>query len=244
MIDIHSHLDICEDCESMIERAKKMKILTCGVDVKTNRKVLEIAEKFPNVFACLGVYPTDALKMSEDEIAREIKFIRKNKDKILGIGEVGMDFKENGTRTLNKQKENLRKFVLLAKDLNKPIPIHSRRAEKETIELLEEIGYNKIIMHCFNGNMKLVQKIIDNGWSLSIPTCVKHSQHFQKVIEMTPIEQLFCETDSPFLHPDKGFPNEPANVIESYKKISEIKDLGLKEVEKKIDNNFEGMFLR
>ena len=242
MIDIHSHLDICEDYEAMIERAKKFKILTCGVDVNSNRKALEIADKFDNVFACLGIYPTDALKISDDDIARELKFIRKNKEKIIAIGEVGMDLKESGIGTLTRQKETLKKFVLLAKDLNKPVIIHSRKAEKETIELLEEIEYDKILMHCFSGKIKLVKKIIENGWFLSIPTSVKNTLHFQEIIKLAPIEQLFCETDSPFLHPDKGFPNEPANVIESYKVIAEIKGLNLKEVEKQIENNFKNIF--
>jgi len=97
-------------------------------------------------------------------------------------------------------------------------------------------------MHCFSGNMNLVKRIIKNNWRLSIPANVKYSEHFQKIIEITPIENLFCETDSPFLHPDKKFPNEPANVIESYKKISEIKNLSLAEVEKKIEENYKRLF--
>jgi len=144
--------------------------------------------------------------------------------------------------TLEKQKKTFQKFINLARELNIPIVIHSRKAEAEAIELLEKSEYKKIIMHCFNGNLKLVKKIIENGWFLSIPTNVKHAEHFQKVIELTPIEQLFCETDSPFLHPDKKFPNEPANVVESYKKIAEIKKLSLKEVEKKIEENYKKLF--
>jgi len=74
---------------------------------------------------------------------------------------------------------------------------------------------------------------------LSIPTAVKNSEHFQKVVEIVPIENLLCETDSPYSHPDKKFPNEPANVVESYKMIAKIKGLGLNEVEEKIEKNFE-----
>src|SRR3990167_9969538 len=97
-------------------------------------------------------------------------------------------------------------------------------------------------MHCFSGNMNLVSRIINNNWSLSIPANVKHSEHFQKIVKETPIKQLFCETDSPYLHPDKKFPNEPSNVIESYKKISEIKNLSLAEVEKIIEGNYKKFF--
>ena len=90
--------------------------------------------------------------------------------------------------------------------------------------------------------MKLVKRVIENGWSFSIPANVKNSDHFQKVVEVVPIGQLFCETDTPFLHPDKKFPNEPKNVIESYKKIAEIKKISLEEVEKKIEGNFRRVF--
>ncbi len=217
-------------------------ILTCGTNSQTNQMAIALSEMYSEIKACLGIYPTDALKMSKDDFALELKFMRKNKDKFIAIGEVGLDLKENSERTIEKQKDNLKKFVELAKDLNKPIIIHSRKAELQAIEILEEIGYNKILMHCFSGKKKLVQRIIDNGWYLSIPTNVKFSKQFQEIIEITPIEQLFCETDSPFLHPDKDYPNEPANVIESYKKIAEIKDMKLKEIEKKIEENYHKVF--
>jgi len=261
-IDIHSHIDICKDIDVIIKNAKKqnVKILTAGTSSKSNREILKLKEKYPEINICLGIYPIDALKLSEKEKTRnffinsssgksqikeidsEIEFIKKNKEKISAIGEVGIDLKHAKEETLEIQKENLTKFVNLAKELDVPVVIHSRKAEKECIELLEKLNYNKIIMHCFSGNMKLVDKIIKNNWSLSIPANVKHSEHFQKIVEKTPIKQLFCETDSPFLHPDKKFPNEPSNVIESYKKISEIKKISLAEVERIIEGNYNELF--
>ncbi len=243
LIDIHSHLEMCKDLDSVVKNMRKNNVkfaLTCGIDIKSNREVLELSEKFPEIKACLGIFPTDCLKLTDEEIDSEIKFIKKNKDNIVAIGEVGLDLKDAGN--LEKQKENLGKFVLLAKELNIPVVIHSRKAESEAIEFLETFNYKKIIMHCFSGKLKLVKKIIENGWFLSIPTNVKNSEHFQKVIELTPIEQLFCETDSPYLHPDKLPNNEPANVIESYKKIAEIKNLNLEKVADKIWKNWERVF--
>ena len=245
-IDIHSHIDICKDIDTFIKNAKKknVKILTAGTSPKSNREILKLKIKYPEINICLGIYPIDALKISEKEIDSEIEFIKKNKEKISAIGEVGIDLKHAKEDSLETQKENLKKFGNLAKELDIPIIIHSRKAEKECIELLEKLNYNKIIMHCFSGNMKLVSRIINNNWNLSIPANVKHSEHFQKIVEKTPIKQLFCETDSPFLHPDKLRDNEPANVIESYKKISEIKKISLTEVEKKIEENYKRLFSR
>src|SRR3989344_4587740 len=244
LIDIHSHIDICKDIDAIIENSKKknVKILTAGTNPKSNKEILKLKIKYPEINICLGIYPTDALKLSEKEINSEIEFIKKNKEKISAIGEVGIDLKHAKEDSLETQKENLKRFVNLARELNIPVVIHSRKAEKECIELLEKLNYNKIIMHCFSGNMNLVDKIIKNNWNLSIPANVKHSEHFQKIVEVTPIENLFCETDSPFLHPDKLRDNEPSNVIESYKKISEIKNLPLVEVEKQIEENYKRLF--
>ena len=243
-IDIHSHIDICKKIDVLIKNAKKqnVKILTAGTSPKSNKEILKLKIKFTEIEIALGIYPTDALKLANLEIDSEIEFIRKNKEKISAIGEVGLDLKENSEQTLETQKENLTKFVSLARDLNVPVVIHSRKAENECINLLEKLKYDKIIMHCFNGNMKLVNRIINNSWYLSIPANVKHSEHFQKIVEKTPLKQLFCETDSPFLHPDKFRDNEPANVIESYKKISEIKKMPLIEVEKIIEENYKKLF--
>ncbi len=243
-IDTHSHIDLLKNYKQAIQNAKKenIKILTAGIDIKSNRKLLELKKQNPEIEICLGIYPTETLKLSDEEIDSEIEFIKKNKDKIIAIGEVGLDLKENSKETLEKQKENLSKFVELARELNKPVIIHSRKAEEECIEFLEKFNYNKIVMHCFSGNFKLVKKILENNWILTIPTSVKNSQHFQRVIEIAPIENLLCETDSPYLHPDKEFPNEPKNVIESYKKISEIKKISLKEVEKTLEKNYANFF--
>lgn len=243
-IDVHSHLDMCRKIDEIIENAKEKNILiiTYGVDPKSNRKNLELKKKYPEIKIALGIYPIEGLKLSEKEIDSEIEFIRKNKNKVSAIGEIGMDLKHVKKDSLDEQKKILGRFINLAKELNIPAVIHSRDAEEETINFLENFNYKRIVMHCFSGNMKLVKRIFNNGWSLSIPANVKYSGHFQKVVEITPIENLFCETDSPYLHPDRRFPNNPNNVIESYKKIAEIKKIMLKDAEKKIEENYKRIF--
>ncbi|PIN89562.1 deoxyribonuclease [Candidatus Pacearchaeota archaeon CG10_big_fil_rev_8_21_14_0_10_34_76] len=240
-IDVHCHLDMLKNIDEIIKNAKKKNvnvIVSAGVDIETNRKTLELSEKFQEVRACLGIYPDEALKMSDKEIDSEIEFINKNKEKVWGIGEVGMDFSGND-KDNEKQERVFEKFIELSKKLDKPIVVHSRKAEEECIEVLEKLKAKKVVMHYFSGRLKLVERIVNNGWMLSIPTAVKNSEHFQKVVEIVPIENLLCETDSPYSHPDKKFPNEPANVVESYKMIAKIKGLGLNEVEEKIEKNFE-----
>jgi TatD DNase family protein len=240
-IDVHCHLDRIEDVSGAVERAKKEKVkfISNGTDVKTNRQVLEFSGKY-GIMCALGIYPLDALKMSDSKIDEEIEFIRDNKNGIVAIGEVGMDFKERIEP--ERQEKIFRKFVKLSVEIGKPIIVHSRKAEIECIRVLEEEKATKVVMHCFSGKKGLVKKIQDNKWNFSIPASVKNSEHFQNIARETDLKQLLCETDSPFLHPDKERNNEPKFVIESYKKIAEVKGLSLKEVEKKIGENFKKIF--
>ncbi|MEM4259364.1 MAG: TatD family hydrolase [Candidatus Pacearchaeota archaeon] len=228
----------------IVERARKAGVrimVNSGINPERIKKTLELIGSFGEVKASLGIYPVEMLKMNEKEIKEQLNVIRKNKEKIIAVGEIGMDLKE--AQDAEQQKKNFRKLIKLAIELDKPIIVHSRKAEKECIDIIEEEGAKKVIMHCFSGNFKLVKRIIDNKWYMTIPTNITFSEHFQKVAKEVPIEQLFCETDSPFLHPAKGErDNEPANVVESYKKLAEIKGISLKECEEKIENNYKRLF--
>ncbi len=244
-IDAHCHLDYYEDqkIKEIVERAKKADvrtIITNGVNPRTNRKTLELAEKYPEVKPALGLYPIEAIALPENEINNELEFIKNSKNKIVAIGEVGLDFKE--TEEKEKQIQVFKKIIQLAQKINKPLIIHSRKAEAECISLLEEAKAKKVVMHCFSGKKSLLEKIKNNKWHISIPANITFSEHFQNAVKMFPIEQLLCETDSPFLHPFKEQNNEPANVIESYKKIAEINGLSLNKVERFIENNFNKLF--
>lgn len=250
LIDVHCHLDkLIEEgisADKAIKNAHKNGVevmIVNGTNPEQNKIILDLAKKHPEVKPALGIYPLDALKLSDKEIDNEIKFILENKEKVMAIGEVGLDLKEEELhKTLDKQKNNLTKFIELAIKLDKPIIIHSRKAELHTIELLEKLNVKKVIMHCFSGKMSLVERIAKNSWYLSIPANSHYSQQFQDVIKRIPIQNLLCETDTPYLHPLKEWPNEPANVIYSYKKIAEIKGIKIKEVEKEIEANFKKLF--
>ena len=265
-IDIHCHLDMCKEQDNVAVRAAKAEVLIIaqGVNPESNRKVLELAEKHENVLAALGIYPIDALAMSDKDIDSEIEFIRKNKDKVSAIGEVGIDHKEDQKHDVNsrvldaherlersrhlenwERQENIfRKFVKLSIDLDIPIIIHSRKAEEKIIEILEDMGCKKVIMHCFCGNKKLEARIIANKWYLTVPTTVTRTQQFQERARDSPLNQLFCETDAPYLHPDKGKEgeNEPALVIRAYQEIAKIRNISEKEVIEQIKNNFKALF--
>ncbi|HLF53808.1 MAG TPA: TatD family hydrolase [Candidatus Nanoarchaeia archaeon] len=242
-IDVHCHVDRCENIEATIKRAAKANvgiIVNNGINPETNRKTIELAKKHKEIKTAMGIYPVDGEEMDEKEFNSELEFIKKNAHIISAIGEVGLDLKIG--KNLERQKQNLAKFIELSKELKIPIIIHSRKAEKECIELLEKFDVKQVIMHCFSGNFNLVKRIMENGWTFSIPANITFSEHFQKVADLVPISQLLCETDSPYLHPRKERNNEPANVVESYKKIAEIKGLSLSETEQKLESNYNRLF--
>ena len=164
-IDIHCHLDYYKDeeIEEIVKQCIKDNVLivTTGVNPKANRRVMEIVNSYSQVKASLGMYPIDSLSLSDEEIEREHDFIFDNSDKIIAIGEVGMDFKESTSKEEHKKQEEIFEDIIeLAKEIDKPLIIHSRKAEKECIEILEKHKAKKVIMHCFNGNFSLIKRVI------------------------------------------------------------------------------------
>ncbi|MEK6845786.1 MAG: TatD family hydrolase, partial [Nanoarchaeota archaeon] len=166
------------------------------------------------------------------------------KDKIVGVGEIGMDFHWDAEHH-SQQEENFRKILRFALSIKKPVIIHSRKAEKECIGVLEQEIKNKeipVVMHCFSGNKKLIQRAAALGYYFSIPANIIKLQHFQILVEMVDINQLLTETDGPWLSPYPQGHNESAFVVEAIKKIAEIKKITEKEVADQIWQNYERVF--
>ncbi len=257
LIDVHCHLDSFfykEDIGKVMLNCKKQNciVIPAGITPDTNRNVLKLQEKYPDIiYPSLGIYPPDALKNEDNsdlvidyDIDKELKFIEKNADRIVAISEIGMDAKDGSD--FKKQEEIFRKAIELAIKLEKAVIVHSRKMEKQVIEILEEYSekhrYRNIVMHCFSGKHSLVKQVRENQWRFSIPTSAVRDGHFQKIIKETPIHLLLTETDSPFLSPFRGKKNEPVNVLETIKLISEIKRLPVDDVANIIMRNSRNTF--
>jgi len=250
-VDVHCHLDKTffeDDVDEVLKRAKEneVRVIPAGVDPETNKYVLELKGKYPDIiFPTIGIYPPDALTTETGEqknydVEEEIKFIKDNIKNINGIAEVGLDFKTDSNK--KEQEKIFRKMIEIAVKNDLPLVVHSRKAEAEVINILEEYDYRKIIMHCFGGKKSLIKKIRENQWYLSIPTTVVRDEHFKRIVKETPMNLLLTETDSPFLSPFKDKKNEPTFVIESVKKISEIKKLPLVDVANILYRNANYLF--
>ena len=264
LVDVHCHLthehfkDKLDEVLRRAENAGVRAIVCSGVNHPTNEEVLALAKKYPIIKASLGLYPLDVLGEIPAEAAdetgltrqtvpinleEEFKFILKNKAKIVSLGECGMDFQWDKVHH-QKQKENFEKIIAFAEKLNKPLIVHSRKAELECVEMLESSKLKKIIMHCFSGRKHLIKRVAEKGMFFSIPSNILRLQHFQMLTDLVDINQLLTETDAPWLSPYLEQKNEPAFVIESVKKIAEIKKIAFKEAEEQVWKNYLNVFER
>jgi len=236
MIDVHCHLeqkDYQEDRNEIIEKLKKelKAVITCcthPADFDLTMKMVNKYEGF--IFASSAIHPIYIKEITEKEIEIFLKKIEENKNKIVAIGETGLDFKIEEKEWQEKQKELFVKFIILSKDLNLPLVIHSRKAYAESIEVLEQYGAKKVLMHFFT-QRKLLPKIIKNGWSISVNTALLTSKDIKKIVRDLSLEKIMTETDSPWLGIN-GQRNDPTSVKFVIEKIAEIKKMKFEEVDK------------
>ncbi len=260
LVDVHAHLNhalFANDLDVVLSRAKEAgvrAVVVNGVNHATNQEVLELAKKYDIIKPALGLYPVDALGLTEPEgsglkrdekvdVDQTLDFIEKNKENIVAIGEVGLDYKLVQEPALLKQmKEVFQRIIELAKKLDKPLIVHSRNAEADVVEMLATSNCKKVVLHCFAGRKSVIKRAAELGFSFSVPPVVKRLQHFQTLIEMVNINQLLTETDAPWLGPIAGQRNEPANVLETIRIIAEIKKFAIEEVANNVWMNYQRLF--
>lgn len=237
LIDVHAHLDELKASDI----PKAVIIISNGTNPEANRKAIGISKSFSNVRYALGIYPSFAIKMNKAEVNKEIEFIRKQKP--IAIGEIGLDFTYPEKE---KQVAVFKKFIALAKRLNCPLIVHSRKAERQVVEILRSEDAKKAVLHCFSGSLNLAKEAEKLGFYFSIPAIILYSTHFQALARQTSLSRLLTETDSPYLSPIKGQikgkANNPRNVAVAVKKIAEIKGITEEECENIIFGNFQGLF--
>lgn len=200
--------------------------------------------------------------MDDDELEALVDFIGKNKEKICGIGEVGLDYKNTSDKILiDRQKRVFERMIGLSEKTKLPLMVHSRKAESEAFDMVKSSNTKNAVFHCFMGNLSVAKKISDAGHFVSVPTNVVFNSLVQEIAREIDINSLVVETDSPFLSPFRGkskdnpdskarlglsdltslhsLRNEPAFVVEAVKKIALLKKIKLEIAEEKIFANSE-----
>jgi TatD DNase family protein len=242
MIDIHAHLCFPEfdtDREEVVAEARKRMtaVIASSARYEEGLKVMELAEQHKGfVYASLGYHPSEG-----DAPEKILELVEKSRDKIVAVGEVGLDFhwvKEPEKREL--QKVWFLKFIELAGRIGKPLVIHSWDAEQECFELVKGSGLD-CVFHCFSGKKELAQEIIDHGFYISVSTNVLFSKTTRKVAKVIPLEKMLLETDAPFLDPERKR-NVPWNIELSAGKIAELRGIEKEEIIKKTTANAKRVF--
>ncbi len=251
MIDSHCHLDhepLFSNLDKVIQRSKDVgikKILTICTTLNSFEKIKEIVKKDNIIFGTYGIHPHEAKnnKITSDLIIDEIK---KN-NKIIGIGETGLDFYYNYSDKTDQIK-SLEEHIKAAIFLKIPLIIHSRNAENETLEIFEKYKKKnlKILMHCFTGSKEFAEKLLDLNTYFSASGIItfKNSTELQETFKIIPLNRLLIETDSPFLapEPNRGKKNEPAFVKYTAEKLANLKNINIKELVDITSSNFKTLF--
>lgn len=245
IVDVHSHLFMYKDDKKIEENIGKVNyIIENGLEINTNKIVLEESKKFNFVKAALGFHPTEIVKNNEYDIEKGIEFIEnevKNNKEVVAIGEIGLDYYWiKDSDLIKKEKIYFEKLLEICEKYDKPAIIHSRNAEHEVIEILKSYKI-KVILHSF-WNLNELNNAIENNFYISIPAFVYRDKILRKIAEYTPIDLILTETDSPFLDPIEKRNNNSWKIIYGIKTISEIKKIDIDELSEKIYDNFLDIF--
>ena len=245
-IDTHCHVlsEYYNNIEVIVKKCIEnnvTKIIVSGCDMKSNKEVLELVNKYDIIYGTLGFHPTELEDFKEEYFDFLIENI--NNKKIVGIGEIGLDYhyentdKEKQRRIFNKQLEIAEKF-------NKPVVIHSRDTIQETYDMLSK--YNlKGSIHCFSGSLEMAKLFIRLGYKIGVGIITfKKAKNIIKVIENIDLSYILLETDSPYLSPEpyRGSKNDPSNIPIIAEKLASLKNVSIAEVARVTTSSAEEEF--
>jgi TatD DNase family protein len=246
LVDTHAHMcdrDFDKDRDAVLEKAADVgisAIIAVGENLADARKNLQLAEQYPLLRPAVGLYPT---YLDLDMASQMTDLVRRNKSRLVAIGEVGLDYwvvKEEPEKEL--QREILKKFIALSKELDLPLNVHSRSAGRHAIALLLENDAARVQMHAFDGKAAAALPAVETGYLFSIPPSVVRSRQKQKLVKQLPLSCLLIESDSPVLGPATQERNEPANILLSVKAVAELKNVSEEAVIAAVTENTQRLY--
>ena len=246
-IDTHCHLfnEYYDSIDEIINKCKEnniKRIIVSGVDMKSNKEVLELVNKYDIVYGSIGFHPTELNDLSYSDLQWLEEHI--NDNKIVAVGEIGLDYHYDDT---DKEKQNdvLKRQLDIAQKYNKPIIFHSRDSIGDTYNILRK--YNlKGTIHCYSGSVEMAREFIKLGYMIGVGGVVtyKNSRVLKEVVKDTDLSYILLETDAPYLSPEpyRGKRNDSSNVYEVAKVIAELKNISILDVSRATTDNAECLF--
>lgn len=255
IIDTHAHLDMSaynQDLEETLARASEAGVvntITVGIDLASSKKAVELAERYPNVYASVGIHPHDvaAITMSDIDAIAKVGM----SPKVVAIGETGLDFYRDACPR-DRQTIAFLWHLDMAEEMGLPVIIHSRQATAETIELLQNrraansIGHYRGVLHCFNGDADTAKTYLNMGFHISLGGYITYpkTNALHNIIKTIPDNRLLAETDCPFLPPQdfRGKRNEPSYLCLTIEKLAEIRNQSYEHIARVTTENARRLF--
>lgn len=253
LIDSHCHLDRLDltpyhnDLAAALAHAKEKGVeymLCVCIDLDNFQNVFDISQKYANVFASVGVHPTEILE-EEPTVEELIKLA--SLPKVIALGETGLDFYREGHQK-EIQKERFRRHIRAALQANKPLIIHTRCAAEETLQILKEEEAERVggVFHCFTEDLTTAQCAIEQNFYISFSGIItfQNAKTLQEIVKNLPLDRMLIETDSPYLAPVpfRGKSNEPANVYYVAEAMAKLRNISFKDVAEQTSENFFRLF--
>ena len=243
LFDSHAHFsdEAFDDCRELladeIRRSELRFLVDAGSDIKTSKKCAESADKYEFCYAAAGGHPSEVDKAGDiDSALEELRGIYLGSERVVAIGEIGLDYHYDDGPDKEIQKEWLRRQLGLALDLGAPVVIHEREAYKDCFDIIKQSGaFGRIgvYFHCFSGSAESAGELTRLGAMLGVcgPVTFKNNKKTPEVVRQTGLEYLLSETDCPYLAPVpmRGKTNKPVYVEHTVRKIAEIKEISYEE---------------
>ncbi len=251
LIDAHTHLHFPElesDLDGVLDRAQKAGVkyfINTGTNADTSWKAIQLAQKYPFIFAAIGIHPNESHHVPPNELADFDELIKE--PKVVAVGEIGLDYYRNESPPAT-QRQVLTNFFKIAERYQKPIVLHIRDAYDDVIRMLRDFFKPPIrgMSHCFSGTLDQMDQLIHLGLHISFAAPVTYPKNdaLREAAKLCPMHRIFVETDAPYLPPQsfRGKRNEPAYLIETAKKIAEVKQISLEELAGQVLGNARELF--
>ena len=249
LIDTHAHLyydQMYNNLDTVLDEATEngvTKIVCIGTDLNTSKQSVEIANKYENVYAAVGIHPHDSKDVTKDYL-KDLEALALSSKKVVAIGEIGIDHYRNISPKKIQEKVMIDQMEL-AQSLSLPIIFHNRDADNDIIEILKQHSFSRAIAHCYSSDLSFAEQLIDLNVLLSFSGNVTFKNSInQSAIQNITLKDFVLETDCPFLAPQpfRGKPNEPKYVKDIALFISDLLDIEFEEIASQTTSNAESFF--
>lgn len=229
LVDTHAHLDFPQfnkDLVQVLHRARQagiVAIVNAGTDINSSRKAVKLSRKYSFIGASAGIHPHGAARLGKNWL-EEISALA-NEDNVIAVGETGLDFYRD-LSPRDVQEDVFRSHIRLAKEIGKPLIVHTREAHKRTLQVLKEEALHSKpgVMHCFSGDGKMLEAYLELGFYISVagPVTYPRSEKLRGLLKQIPADRLLLETDAPYLSPQarRSERNEPSFIKYTYERVA------------------------